>query len=478
MPASAQPVEKMVALTDRAVIAGTIRRLEPKVRARVALLLEQLRRRKSLAEIEVLVRDGRLGEIVSDVDVRRMARAIAAETGAVYVAAAQGVSGVIAAALKEPVVMDPAVDRVVRHLADNRLRFVRDFVVEQRELVTEVLAEGLRAGANPRETARMFRDVTTLSPAQAKQVASYRRLLEEGRFGKALDRKLRDRRHDKAVRAAAKAGKKLPQARIDAMVSAYARRAVKLRAETIARTETLGAVHAGAEEGWQQAIDVGDIEPAELVRTWIATPGPRTRDSHRSMHRQSRKYGEAFTSGNGYSLRHPHDPAAPLSETAQCRCSVTTRIVPVEDQAAQEERAAMPKAKIPDGFERGAAIGKRAPVYAGAPSYKAVKENAGYVVKPSDLRERGVYALAGGGDDLVRMDRVRQGFEDGVKFGPIRLTVRPDGTFEVVDGRHRLLVAAETDRDVLVQIARGVAIEDDVAVRLLKALWPAAKLAA
>jgi len=143
----------------------------------------------------------------------------------------------------------------------------------------------------------------------------------------------------------------------------------------------------------------------------------------------------------------------------------------------------MPKATIPDGFHRGSAIGARAPIYRGVPSYDAVKENAGYVVKPSELRERGVLALPGGGDDLKRMARVRQGFEDGVKFGPVRLTVLPDGRFIVEDGRHRLLVAAETDREVLVQIGRGLQEGAEGTERLLKArawapLWPARPLAA
>lgn len=334
------PVEKMVALTDRAVIARMVKRLEPMMRRRVAELLEWLRTRHTMAEIEVAVVERELGQMLSDADVRRMAAALATETGAIYVAAARGVSEVIAASLKQPMRFDSAVARAVEHLKAGELRLVRGFINEQREIVTEVLGEGLTGGLNPKQTARLFRDVVGLAPNQVKAVASYRRALETGDFRDALGRKLRDRRFDRLVRAARKAGKGLGRAEVDRMVTRYAERSLKMRAETIALTETLGAIHAGADEAWEQAVDSGDIDPETIVEEWISTRDKRTRDSHRTMHRQKRRHGQPFLSGAGNLLRYPHDPNAPASERIRCRCMKVRRVVTVEEQAAAAAREA------------------------------------------------------------------------------------------------------------------------------------------
>ena len=56
---------------------------------------------------------------------------------------------------------------------------------------------------------------------------------------------------------------------------------------------------------------------------------PRTRGSHHPMNGQLRRHGVAFRSGDGYELLHPGDPNAPASETVNCRCRKTRRVLPV-----------------------------------------------------------------------------------------------------------------------------------------------------
>jgi hypothetical protein len=45
-------------------------------------------------------------------------------------------------------------------------------------------------------------------------------------------------------------------------------RYVKYRGETIARTESLRAVHQGSQEMFQQAVDNGIVDPGNITRTW------------------------------------------------------------------------------------------------------------------------------------------------------------------------------------------------------------------
>lgn len=323
-----------VARSDRAELARLIKRIEPKIRAKVAAMLAWLQDRKSTAEIEVAVTRRLAQDILSEEDVARAAAAIAAEVGAAYVVTARAVRELVSAAVKLPGALDAASDRAVDALDAMASRLTRDLIVEQRQLVQEVLREGLREGLNPRQTARLFKDAISLAPNQVRYVATYRRALMEGSFGDALGRRLRDRRFDKLINRAAHGKGALTRAEIDKMVRAYAARALKLRAETIARTETLRAVHLGSIEGWAQAIADGDIDPAQVERTWIQTFDRRTRDSHRAMRGQTRPFGIPFTTGDGYSIMFPHDPAAPLSETVNCRCAVVTRLVPPKAQTA------------------------------------------------------------------------------------------------------------------------------------------------
>jgi hypothetical protein len=58
-----------------------------------------------------------------------------------------------------------------------------------------------------------------------------------------------------------------------------------------------------------------------LNKRWIATPGPRTRDSHRAANGQKVGLQTSFTVG-GVLMRYPGDPLAPAREIVACRCAI------------------------------------------------------------------------------------------------------------------------------------------------------------
>lgn len=88
------------------------------------------------------------------------------------------------------------------------------------------------------------------------------------------------------------------------------------RADTIARTETIGAYVQGDLAG---ARALGDQGPVEKV--WVATGGPRTRETHAEASDQVQPFAGMFTVG-GVSMDAPHDPSAPPGEVVNCRCYV------------------------------------------------------------------------------------------------------------------------------------------------------------
>lgn len=81
------------------------------------------------------------------------------------------------------------------------------------------------------------------------------------------------------------------------------------RAETIARTETVGGFNAAAH------TVAGEAE-GDYDRVWLATDDDDTRRSHRSMDGERAKPGKPYSNR----LMFPGDPSGKPSETVNCRC--------------------------------------------------------------------------------------------------------------------------------------------------------------
>ncbi len=211
--------------------------------------------------------------------------------------------------------------RAVNVMQGERLRLINGFTAEQRNATRTAIVDGMTRGLNPIEQARNFRSSIGLTGFQQNAVINYRQLLEQGSTD-ALRRELRDRRFDGTVRRASSTGRPIPVGTIDRMVERYGERYLVFRTNTIARTEALRAVHQGTDESFRQAIDLGLIDGASLVRTWVTARDERVRSSHRRLNGETRGIDEDFKQG----LRFPGDPRAPARETVQCRCALSTRI--------------------------------------------------------------------------------------------------------------------------------------------------------
>lgn len=92
------------------------------------------------------------------------------------------------------------------------------------------------------------------------------------------------------------------------------------RSVIIAEDAARATTNRGVDMALEQLAGQGIIIP----RTWNTSGGPRVRPSHAAMAGQVRPTGQPFVSGNGYYLMHPHDGLAPLGETANCECYLTT----------------------------------------------------------------------------------------------------------------------------------------------------------
>lgn len=218
-------------------------------------------------------------------------------------------------------------------LSEHSSTLVREIIDDQRIMVRQFLEAGLARGDNPRTTAldligrvnsvsgRREGGTIGLTASQEAWVRNYEAELRSIKPLDALTRNLRDKRFDAAVKRAAASGLPIPDGQITAMVTNYRNRALRLRAETIGRTETLRSLHEAQKQSLAQAVAQG-LDPDTIRQVWRTSRDARVRDLHRSMEGQTRPYGQDFEDGEGNSLAFPGDPRAPARTTIQCRCWV------------------------------------------------------------------------------------------------------------------------------------------------------------
>lgn len=216
-------------------------------------------------------------------------------------------------------------------LKDHSSTLVKEIVADQQQMIREALRAGMEAGQNPRTVALdlvgRIDPVTGnreggkigLTASQEAWAREYRTELQT-LDANSLERALRDKRFDRTVAKAIREGKPIPAATVQKMVTAYTNRALRYRAETIARTEALTSLHAAQIEAARQAIDAGQISEGAVTKKWRNSAGNRVRDTHRALGGQTVAFEAKFVSPSGAQLLYPGDPSAPARERVACRC--------------------------------------------------------------------------------------------------------------------------------------------------------------
>ena len=109
---------------------------------------------------------------------------------------------------------------------------------------------------------------------------------------------------------------------LDKLIIDYKKRAIKYRADMIARTEIITAESNGRYLGWKQEVESGISDPNGMKR-WSAASGERTCDTCGAMNGKSVKWDEPFPNGIFNSPAH-----------VMCRCS--TSFLDPESELAQD----------------------------------------------------------------------------------------------------------------------------------------------
>lgn len=233
---------------------------------------------------------------------------------------------------------------VERELSEFSSRFVKEITDEMRKSIQETLTDGMMRGINPRETAinivGRYNPVTHkriggtigLASNQVKWVNNARRYLEN------LDERyfslgLRDKRFDSIVKKAIAEGKKLTKEKISQLMTAYESKALKYRADAIARTETIQAINRAERAAIAQNIQEGLITADLVTKWWSNSADERVRLSHVELGRRYNKenqigFDEPFETITGSKLLYPGDTSlgADASEIIHCRCKCMYRV--------------------------------------------------------------------------------------------------------------------------------------------------------
>jgi hypothetical protein len=324
--------------TSRAQMNALLRQLEKPVREAFLTAIAEAR---SFAKIKALTDAVVTGDPVLILRAAGLREGMYSTTSeSIRAAYMEGGTMTMATELSKTVAMsfDITNPRAEAWLRSNSAKLVVDLKATQEKAIQVILRDGMALGNNPRTTAldiagriaktgRRSGGVLGLTEHQANIVTNMRNDLRTLDWQSYKSRKLRDRRFDSVVRKSMKAGKPLPAKVQNKIVDRYSDRWLKHRADTIARTETLKALNASADEALNQVVEEGLAPRHAVTRIWRHSFSKNERAGHVAMNGQPRGLDEPFV--NPYTkiaLMYPGDPAGGAGEVVNCRCYVEHQI--------------------------------------------------------------------------------------------------------------------------------------------------------
>lgn len=254
--------------------------------------------------------------------------------------------GGVAAVEQMPTARDPEGFRVVFRfdmrnpaaetwLREHSAQLVTNIVEDQRVAIRTALEDGLSRGDNPtrtalnvvgrvnRATGRREGGVIGLTSQLASYVSTARDDLLSGdpeRMRHYLTLAKRDKRGDRTVLKHIREGTPLSREDVKRLTGRLSDNYLKLRADTIALNETMGALGASKDEAFRQRIARGDIQAQNVTKTWKHTPQEHGRLQHIGMQGQKVRFDQPFMAPDGTAIPYPHAPGVPMRHKLGCKC--------------------------------------------------------------------------------------------------------------------------------------------------------------
>ena len=216
---------------------------------------------------------------------------------------------------------------------------IRETLDSTQAEVRAVIGRGIAQGRDPRETAHVIAGALNPNTGNreggliglTRAQAGWARNAEAELLGADRDgvpdpayfqRDRRDKRFDPMVRQAIEAKTRLDPNQVDKMVRFYRSGLLDMRANAIARTETMSAANAGRYEAIWQMVEGGYVQQEAVSRIWSTRRDLLVRDAHTTMEGQKQPLDQPFQSPTGALLRYPGDSllGAGADDISNCRC--------------------------------------------------------------------------------------------------------------------------------------------------------------
>ena len=192
-----------------------------------------------------------------------------------------------------------------------------------RKAIYQTITDGLNQKKHPRTVARDIKEIIGLTENQAKAVVNYRMQLEAGKNLSGIQPAVARRiglRDQKMIERHFE-NKYLTAQQIDKMVERYRDSLVRLRSETIARTESFRAMNEGRQLAWEDFVRQGVIEENNIRRFWSTARDDRVRPEHVAIPKMNKEgvgLREPFKTPSGNVMNPPFG--------VNCRCVSVVRV--------------------------------------------------------------------------------------------------------------------------------------------------------
>ncbi|MBD9372772.1 head morphogenesis protein [Rhizobium sp. ARZ01] len=232
-------------------------------------------------------------------------------------------------------VQNQRAEQIIRELSSTAITNITE---DTKQLAREKTASGFAQGQGPRTIAldiagRVSRVTGRREGGLLGMTSQLARTVENARLALAggdvegmkryLTLTRRDKRFDRQVLKAISEGKALPPEVVQKAIGRLSDGYVKLRSETIARTETAMSVNVAQHEAYQQGLDKAGRDASLVTRTWRSAGDRRVRHTHMVMNAQEVTGMDLpFQSPSGALMRFPSDTSmgAGVGEVIGCRC--------------------------------------------------------------------------------------------------------------------------------------------------------------
>jgi hypothetical protein len=328
----------------RQQIAQLTQSMEASARKAFLASIADIKSRVVLRQVRDALKAGDVSAVVSALNLDAAAYAPLSQA----VAAAYGEGGawqVDAVKWKDPQTLAKVVvrwdmtnPRATQWLADySSSRITGGLIEDQVAAVRRVISTGYDLGRGPNDIAldivgrigpngRRQGGVLGLSEQMTEWSGNMRRYLAEDP-ARALNMKL-GQREKTAIQAALREERPLTKKQIDTIVGRYENNLLRLRGETIGRTETAQAVNAGRTEAMRQGLAKTGIPDDYVTKIWYhGGYSVNERPDHVAMDRKKvRGMNTPFMVGGFVPMQYPLDPSAGADQNVNCRCSYMVNI--------------------------------------------------------------------------------------------------------------------------------------------------------